>query len=138
MATNKLRNCPECNRVFVDMGTGICRDCYDKQQETMDEICSYVRDNPNSKVKDICEALNVKERLVLRMIREGRFVVEGATVEYGCETCGAPITSGRFCAKCNEDLLKQVEKSNEKRQALQAEIARRGMGMYSNRPGQRK
>ena len=133
MANNKLKNCPECKRIFVDMGTGICRDCYDKQQEKMDELCSYVRDNPNSKLKDICEALNVKERLVMRMIREGRFVTEGANIEYGCEACGAPINFGRFCEKCNDDLVKQVEQQREKQRAALEEAARRGIGMHSNR-----
>ena len=47
---NKLKNCPDCGRIFVDTGLGVCRDCYDKLQEQMQEISSYVRDNPNSTV----------------------------------------------------------------------------------------
>jgi len=137
MAINNLKNCPECKRIFVDTGIGLCRDCYDKQQQTMDDICSYVRDNPGSKVKEICEALGVKERLVMRMIREGRFVVDGAIVEYGCETCGAPIVTGRFCQKCNDNLIKQIEKQNSKRQAMIEAAFNRGQGMRSQIPKDR-
>ena len=111
---NKLKNCPECGRIFVDTGIGICRDCYEKEEETMQEIASYVRDNPNSKVKDIVDALGVKERLVMRMIRDGWFVTEGANLEYPCERCGTSITEGRFCEKCNAELQKEMERSKEK------------------------
>ena len=72
----KLKNCSNCGRVFVDTGLGICRDCHEKEEEQMQEVSSYVRDHPHSRVKEICEALGVKERLVMRMIREGRFVMD--------------------------------------------------------------
>jgi len=122
---NKLKNCPECGRIFVDMGTGICRDCFDKEEEKMQEISSYVRDNPNSKVKDICEALGVKERLVMRMIRDGWFVTEGLSIDYPCERCGKSIQEGRFCEKCNAELQKEMEKSKEKLIKQAAEAAAR-------------
>ncbi|MBQ7515028.1 MAG: flagellar protein [Schwartzia sp.] len=111
---NKLKNCPECGRIYVDTGVGLCRDCFEKEEDTMQEIASYVRDNPNSKVKDIVDALGVKERLVMRMIRDGWFVTEGASLEYPCERCGTAITSGRFCDKCNAELQKEMERSKEK------------------------
>ena len=82
----KLKNCSNCGRIFVDTGLGICRDCHEKEEEEMQKVSSYVRDNPHSRVRDICEALGVKERLVMRMIREGRFVMDGVAIEYPCES----------------------------------------------------
>ena len=116
----KLKNCSSCGRIFVDTGLGICRDCQEKEEEQMQEVSSYVRDNPHSRVKEICEALGVKERLVMRMIREGRFVMDGVAIEYPCETCGKPITSGRFCAACNHDLQSQLGQQQKKIAAAQA------------------
>ena len=81
----KLKNCSNCGRVFVDTGLGICRDCHEKEEEQMQEVSSYVRDHPHSRVKEIYEALGVKKRLVMRMIREGRFVMDGMAIEYPCE-----------------------------------------------------
>ncbi|WP_462331689.1 flagellar protein [Schwartzia sp. (in: firmicutes)] len=135
---NTLKNCSECGRVFVDTGIGVCRDCYEKQQDQMQEISSYVRDNPHSTVKQICEALNVKEKLVMRMIREGRFVTDGVQLEYPCESCGAPITSGRFCDKCNGELAKQMQQTQKKMVAkAPAPAAKKGSGMYSRDMGKK-
>ena len=134
---NKLKNCPDCGRIFVDTGLGVCRDCYDKLQEQMQEISSYVRDNPNSTVKQIVEALDVKERLVMRMIREGRFITEGVVIEYPCETCGEPITHGRFCEKCNAELAKQMEQTQKKLAAQIPTPQRKGVGMYSRDMGKK-
>lgn len=119
----KLKNCSNCGRVFVDTGLGICRDCHEKEEEQMQEVSSYVRDHPHSRVKEICEALGVKERLVMRMIREGRFVMDGMAIEYPCESCGTPITAGRFCDKCNKDLQDQLSQQ-QKKIAAQAAKAR--------------
>jgi flagellar operon protein (TIGR03826 family) len=136
---NQLKNCSECGRIFVDTGIGVCRDCYEKQQDQMQEISSYVRDNPHSTVKQICEALKVKEKLVMRMIREGRFVTDGVSVEYPCESCGTPITSGRFCDKCNDDLAKQMQQTQQKMTAKVAAAApqKKGSGMYSRDMGKK-
>ena len=115
----KLKNCSNCGRIFVDTGLGICRDCHEKEEEQMQEVSSYVRDHPRSRVKEIAEALGVKERLIMRMIREGRFVVDGVALEYPCETCGTFITKGRFCDKCNKDLQDQISQQQQ-RNAAQA------------------
>ena len=110
----KLKNCSNCGRIFVDTGLGICRDCHEKEEEEMQKVSSYVRDNPHSRVRDICDALGVKERLVMRMIREGRFVMDGVAIEYPCESCGTLITVGRFCDKCNRDLQAQLSQQQQK------------------------
>ncbi len=128
----QLKNCPNCGKVYVDTGMRMCRDCYEKELKQEDEIASYVRDNPNSTVKQICEALNVKERIVMRMIKAGRFVAAGVQVGYPCESCGAIITRGRLCDKCNKDLLKQVEVQKEKKAHT---VQRSGRGMYSKDMG---
>ena len=31
----KLKNCPECGKLFMDMGARICRDCMDREEELM-------------------------------------------------------------------------------------------------------
>ena len=94
----------------------------------MEEVSSYVRDNPHSTVRDICENLDVKEKLVRRMIREGRFEMDGINFEYPCEKCGAPITQGKLCLKCAEELKKE----------LQGAAAKIVAGKEKNRnPGQR-
>ena len=127
----ELKNCPGCGRVYVDTGLGMCRDCYEKELQQEDIVASYVRDNPRSAVKQICDATGVKERVVMRMIKAGRFI--SGNIAYPCESCGALITRGRLCEKCNHDLLKQVEEQKVIKAAQNVRTP--GRGMYSKDMG---
>ncbi|MBQ9365679.1 MAG: flagellar protein [Schwartzia sp.] len=131
----KLKNCPDCGKIYVDTGTGMCRDCYEKMEDQMAEVCSYVRDNPHSKVKEICDALDVKEKLVRRMIREGRFTMDGIDFEYPCEMCGKLIHNGRYCENCASQMAKDMEKADERAQEKLKESQGLGVGMYSKNMG---
>lgn len=110
----KLKNCPSCGKLYADTGIGMCRDCYEKELEDEAEAARYVRDNPKSSVKEICEATGIKERVILRMIKNGRFIETGVEVSYPCESCGTMITRGRYCDKCNEKLAREVAASSQK------------------------
>lgn len=136
---SQLKNCPECGRIFVDLGTGICRDCMEKQEELMIEVSSYVRDHPHSTIRDIMDAVGVKEKLIRRMIREGRFIADGVDVSYPCERCGKPIHNGRYCSECTASLQQEVYET-QKRAAEKAERAKRpmGVGMHSKDLGKKK
>jgi len=127
----QLQNCLACGRVYVDTGLGMCRDCYEKELQQEDKAASYVRDNPRSTVKQICDGTGVKERVVMRMIKAGRFV--SGNIAYPCESCGAMITRGRLCDKCNQDLLKQVEE--QKLRKVAQNVGASGRGMYSKDMG---
>ena len=127
----KLKNCPECGKLFMDTGVRICRDCMDREEEMMLKISSFVRDNPHSTIKEIVEGVEgAKERLIRRMIKEGRFVQDGMDVSYPCEKCGKLINNGRFCPKCDEELKKEVIKAQKKavERAVQEIKKKRPMG----------
>ena len=110
----KLKNCPECGKLFMDMGSRICRDCLEREDELMVQVSSFVRDHPHSTIKDIVEGVEgVKERLVRRMIKEGRFVQDGIDISYPCEKCGKPILRGRFCDTCDAEIKKDVMKAQK-------------------------
>ncbi|MBQ8699958.1 MAG: flagellar protein, partial [Schwartzia sp.] len=89
--TIKATNCKECGTLFLDTGRGLCRNCILKREEQMDEIASFVRDNPRSSVGEICEALDVKQSLVLEMLRSGRLEETNIQVRYPCASCGKMI-----------------------------------------------
>ncbi len=133
----KMRNCAVCGRVFVDMtGSKICRDCYEKESEMEETVARYVREHQGSSIEKICAETKISEKIVLRMIKEGRFIESGIKISYPCEVCGAPITHGRFCSKCQNGLVKELQKKTAKHEAVQAEqSANRGNGMYSKDMG---
>jgi len=130
----KLKNCPICGKIFADFGAHVCRDCYDKLRAKEAEVINYVRDNPNSKIPDIVEATGADEKMIKRMIREGRFIQVGVPLSYPCKKCGAPITQGELCAKCRTEMRDTLQKETAKiAAARQAENIGRGQGMHSMR-----
>ena len=132
MATGKIKNCPYCGKIFaVVNGVSACPDCVVKLQEMEKAIIDYVRENPKSRVRDICEATGAKESMIKRMIREGRFIQEGVKLNYPCEKCGAPIYEGKFCTACMDKMRDAMQKQNEKFMAAKSAAASRGVGMHS-------
>lgn len=112
----KLKNCPRCGKLFMDMGRKICNDCADKEQEDEERAAEYVRDHRDATIKEIAEATGVGEKHIVRMVKEGKFLSSnGPAIEYPCDRCGRPITSGRFCSSCTKSVIsevKQVQISN--------------------------
>ncbi|MCR5176494.1 MAG: flagellar protein [Anaerovibrio sp.] len=111
---NKLRNCPDCGKLYLEVGQNVCPRCYDLELEQEQIVYSYVRDHDKCSVDEIVRETGVKEKVVLRMIRSGRFVNNG-NISYACESCGAEIFTGRFCEKCSQDLAKQASQLNTKK-----------------------
>lgn len=124
----KIGNCPVCGKLYMEAGQHMCRDCYEKELEDETTVATFVRDNEKATVKEICEGTGVKERVVMRMIKAGRFIETGIQITYPCESCGAPITRGRLCDRCNADLMQQVAAVRSKRVVKPTD---RSHGMYT-------
>lgn len=123
----KLKNCPECGKLYLESIAGMCPDCALLEQIHEKKIADYAREHPNSSIAAIHTATGVKESTILRMIREGRFL-SLVSISYPCESCGAPIAKGRVCEKCRKKLLLQLEKINEQDKQ---EKKTKGVGLYT-------
>lgn len=66
---NKLKNCPGCGRLYIDSGSSICPDCYQKELEAEETVAAYVREHQGATVVEVCEATGISERVVRKMIR---------------------------------------------------------------------
>lgn len=107
----ELRNCPVCGRVFSYAGRNLCPACARKEDEQYDIVADYLYRHPNATVSEVSAATDVDEELILRFLREGRLLVsDGAAAGLYCESCGAPIRTGRLCQRCAEKLAKTVER----------------------------
>lgn len=134
-----IGNCPECGKLYVKTAAGMCPDCYRLEEEKQAVVAEYVRDHPKSSVEEIHEATGVKEKTIFRMIKSGRFV--DSLISYPCEMCGQPISEGRFCLKCNQNLIQQVKEAEAKRVEKEKTLAKtienkqdkqvQGKGMYT-------
>ncbi len=126
----KIANCPVCGKLYMETGQRMCRDCYEKELEDENTVATFVRENEKVTIREICEGTGVRERVVMRMIRAGRFIESGIEIQYPCESCGTPITRGRLCEKCNNELVQQMA-ALSKKSSGRAPIDR-SHGMYTN------
>ena len=131
----KVKNCPVCGKIYQEIGQKMCRDCYNKMLDKEREVINYVRDHPKSKIPEIIEATGAHEKLIRKLISEGRFEQVGVKMTYPCEKCGAPIITGKLCSNCQESLHKDLLASKEKIDAAKKAIAAQsmGVGMHSKK-----
>lgn len=114
---NKLKNCSECGKLYMEVGQGMCHDCIIKEQEAEQIVYSFVRDHDKCSIKDIVEGTGVKEKVIFRMLKAGRFIASGMEITYPCQGCGAPITTGKLCLKCSKDIIHQAARLQAEKNA---------------------
>ena len=107
----KLKNCPECGKVFLENGGGYCPACMKQREEQKAAIVSFLREHPESGVDEICAALGVKKSLVIYMLQPGRLDGLDVHVSYPCAACGEMIFSGRYCRPCAAQMAEALEDS---------------------------
>lgn len=114
-----LANCPGCGKLYVENQSGVCVDCLRMEQDAEETVAKYLRNRQNSSIDEIHEATKVDVKIILKMIRKGR-VTGGAVVSYPCESCRAPITSGKYCKECSEGVLGQVRQEPKQEKKAEA------------------
>ncbi len=131
----KMRNCAGCGKIFVAMeGRKFCPDCMEKEYQLEEKVVNFVRDNPKSSVTEILKEIpEATEKLIKRLIREGRFEQVGVKMSYPCEKCGTPIVTGKLCGKCSDALRNELQATQIKAVAVKKPDApsKRGRGMYT-------
>ena len=107
----KIKNCPQCGRIYAETGNGLCRDCYDKLVKIEQEVLIYVREHPKCSAEEIIENTKATMAIIRRMVREGHFENSNIVVTYPCSRCGAPIFEGQYCMNCIEKMQKNIKRS---------------------------
>lgn len=103
-----LRNCIECGAICVENPTNLCPACLKAEEEAEDKVAAFLRDIRQASLEEIHKATGVKHKIILRMLKRGR-IFSDAVVSYPCETCGAPITEGRVCDDCSQNIIGQIK-----------------------------
>lgn len=104
-----LRNCVQCGKVFVYISRNICPECMDKEELMFEKVRDYLKENPGARIMEVNEKTEVPEDKIIKFLRDGRIVSESLGSGLLCESCGAPISTGRTCAKCREELRKGIQ-----------------------------
>jgi len=114
----ELRNCPRCGRLFSYDGThNLCAVCREEEEDDYTKVKNFLWDNPHATIEEVHEETEVERDTIIKFIKDGRLIADGLEIEYTlkCERCGAPISEGRFCNKCKQELLSGFDpKSNTK------------------------
>ncbi len=111
-----VRNCRKCGKLFnYAMGPIICQHCKDGLEEKFQEVKKYVYEHPGCGIAEVAEECEVEAKQIKQWLREERLqFTEDSAVLLNCETCGAPIRSGRFCDKCKASMVQTLGSTYKK------------------------
>lgn len=99
---DNYKYCERCNRPLPTSHEGnVCDFCL--EQELFQQVKEYIRAN-NVTEYDVVEHFNIPHRRVKNWIHQGRIEYKddrlNAITGLFCKKCGAPITFGVYCSKC--------------------------------------
>lgn len=115
-----LRNCPQCGKLYAfDGHHKLCSVCRDSEEDDFKMVKEYLWDHPHATIEQVHAATEVERELIIKFIRDGRLMSEGIDFDFmvECERCGTPIYEGRFCAKCQQDLINGFSKEEKKEES---------------------
>ena len=105
-----VRNCRNCGRLFNYIaGPPFCPNCKEELEKKFQQAKEFIRNNVHSTVRMVAEECDSPESQVKQWIREERLVfADGAVAGITCEVCGSPIATGRFCDKCKNQMMNDL------------------------------
>lgn len=114
-----VKNCRNCGKLFNYIaGPPICPNCKEEIEQKFQKAKEFVRNTAHATVTMVAEEVDVPETQVKQWIREERLVFsDSAIAGITCEVCGEPITTGRFCAKCKNQMMNDLSGAVKKPEA---------------------
>lgn len=107
-----MRNCRRCGKLFAYVNTPICPNCVKQDEDDFKRVKEYIYDHPKCSMAEVAQETQVSIKKITKFLRDGRLeIVEGMNFILECESCGAPIKTGRFCPKCTSDLGNSISGS---------------------------
>jgi flagellar operon protein (TIGR03826 family) len=114
-----IRNCKRCKRLFnYTDNARFCPACVDAIEQEFQEAKEYIYKHPGVGIQAISEELDIEVAQIKQWIREERLVLSDASDSgITCESCGANITTGRFCEKCKSQLTNSLSGAITRKEA---------------------
>ncbi len=97
-----VRTCRSCKRIFNYLsGPNLCPGCREKLEDKFLEVKAYIEEHRGATMQEVSEECDVEVNQIRQWLREERLeLMEGSAIMLSCDSCGAPIRSGKFCDKC--------------------------------------
>jgi len=103
-------NCVRCGKLFNRGTIPICESCVKREEEDFLRIKDFIYENPNSSMSKVAEGTGVSLKRILKYLKEGRLELSPDVIgnDFTCERCDAPITTGKYCKKCQAEFSSEV------------------------------
>ena len=104
--------CEKCGGVLVYKGLGEyeCEECGHQEYDDYGKVRNYLDEHKGANVAEISDATGVTHKSIRDMIKDNRFeIINNAGGYIRCVKCGANISSGRLCSKCEQLYHRQLE-----------------------------
>lgn len=124
----EVRNCKGCGRLFNYMqGPPLCPACIANLEDKFHQVKEYLRDNPKAPIGVVAEENEVSIKQIRQWVREERLsFTEESQITMECENCGAKILTGRFCSKCKNGLIHDLNGAVKRPQATLVQQPQKG------------
>ena len=107
----EVRSCRNCGKLYNYLGrsTPMCPACMKALEEKFQVVKEYIRNNPGANIQAVSDATEVSVKVIKQWVREERLTfTEGSGVGLECESCGASILTGRYCANCKSKVQQDM------------------------------
>ncbi len=115
----EVRNCTGCGRLFNYLqGPPLCPACIGDLEDKFHQVKEFLRENPKASMGVVAEENDVSVKQIRQWVREERLsFTEESQITMECENCGAKILTGRFCSKCKNGLISDLNGAVKKPKA---------------------
>ncbi len=106
-----VRTCRSCKRIFNYLsGPLLCPSCREALENKFQEVKKYIIEHPGIHMQEVADACEVDIQQIRQWLREERLeLTEESSMLLACESCGAPIRSGKFCDKCRNSMANNFQ-----------------------------
>ena len=120
----EVRNCKSCGRLYTVLGRErICPACKALLEDKFQQVKRFLNENPNSSVEVVAKENDVSTKQIRQWVREERLILSSGIIDgITCETCGAPIRTGRYCERCKAELSQSFENALDRPRTIKPEV----------------
>lgn len=105
-----IANCRGCGKLFKRTGPNrLCPECVKALEEKYTEVRRYIADHKGVSIMEVSKELDVSVEQIKAWIREDRLQLDQAgDPDFCCLSCGVPIKSGKYCDRCKNKMINNL------------------------------
>ena len=105
-----VRTCKQCKSLYNHItGPNLCPACKEALEKKFQEVKKYLFDHKGASVMQVSEECEVEESQIRQWIREERLEFSSGLSGVLCESCGTPISTGKYCDRCKASMLNDLK-----------------------------